>query len=251
MNISAATWLREVSAALVVTGLFTITGAFATGRDFALIPRFFYWLVIVSVAAASFHLAVYWCLRGGLYTLRERAMRVAAGAFLGSFAPAAVIVLMERTVRPQSGSEAWFIWLPAWLIGTVVCFMRFMPPAWQVAKLEESRTVEPQRIPFLRRLPAEAGYDLVSISAEDHYLRVVTSETVEMIKLPFSTAMAELRYYPGERIHRSHWVATASVRSLDKAGRGHVMRLESGDTLPVSATYLDRASTMVEVARQG
>ncbi|MEN0041909.1 MAG: hypothetical protein AAF764_11350 [Pseudomonadota bacterium] len=84
MNISTATWLREVSAALVVTGLFTITGAFATGRDFTLVPRFFYWLVIVSVAAVSFHLAVHWCLRGGLYALRERALRVAAGALFGA-----------------------------------------------------------------------------------------------------------------------------------------------------------------------
>ncbi|WP_198008841.1 LytTR family DNA-binding domain-containing protein [Ahrensia sp. R2A130] len=249
MGISKTTLLRESVAVLIITGLFTITGAFASGRDFAALPRFFYWLIIVAAAGASFHIAIHLLLRRGLHSLRDRAIRIAAGAFLGSFAPAIVIIIMERTVRPESGSEGWFIWLTTWVIGTTICFVRFMPPAWQVANLKETRTVEPDRIPFLHRLPRDAGFDLVSVSAEDHYLRVVTADGTATIKLPFATAITELKNYPGERIHRSHWVATSSVHSLDRSGRSHTVRLENGDSLPVSSTYLDRAATMVEIDR--
>jgi DNA-binding LytR/AlgR family response regulator len=90
---------------------------------------------------------------------------------------------------------------------------------------------------LLARLPRSIGTDIVAISAELHYLRVYTRGGEALILMSFGRAVDALVVIPGQRIHRSHWVALAHVASLESDGDRVLCRLETGQELPVSRTY--------------
>jgi DNA-binding LytR/AlgR family response regulator len=78
----------------------------------------------------------------------------------------------------------------------------------------------------------------VALSAELHYLRLRTAAGEVLILYPFGKAVAELGEHGlGLQIHRSHWVAAAHVRRVDRRGQGALCTLSTGLTLPVSRQY--------------
>ena len=77
------------------------------------------------------------------------------------------------------------------------------------------------------------------ISADDHYLHVVTTKGSSRILMRFRDALAQLGDLPGYRIHRSHWVAAARLLRVRSEGRRYVAELNCGTELPVSRAYLD------------
>lgn len=95
-------------------------------------------------------------------------------------------------------------------------------------------------ISLLSRLPRRIGTDIVAISAELHYLRVYTRVGEALILMSFGRAVEALGVIPGQRVHRSHWVALAHVSSLDTDGDRVLCRMETGLVLPVSRTYRTR-----------
>lgn len=93
---------------------------------------------------------------------------------------------------------------------------------------------------LLSRLPRRIGTDIAAISAELHYLRVYTRTGEALILMSFGRAVEALGVIPGQRVHRSHWVALAHVLSLESDGDRVVCRLETGLELPVSRTHRTR-----------
>ena len=77
------------------------------------------------------------------------------------------------------------------------------------------------------------------ISADDHYLHVVTTKGSSRILMRFRDALAQIGDLPGYRIHRSHWVAAARLLRVRPEGRRYVAELNCGTELPVSRAYLD------------
>lgn len=95
--------------------------------------------------------------------------------------------------------------------------------------------------PLIDRLPDAARGPILSISGSDHYVEVRTERGSAAVLLRFSDALREIGPVPGERVHRSHWVADAAVDSLRRDGQRHFVVLKTGDELPVSRTYVTRA----------
>jgi DNA-binding LytR/AlgR family response regulator len=95
-------------------------------------------------------------------------------------------------------------------------------------------------IDLLSRLPRRIGTDIVAVSADLHYLRVYTSSGEALILMSLGRAVEALGVIPGQKIHRSHWVALAHVLSLDNDGDRVLCRLKNGLQLPVSRTYRTR-----------
>ncbi len=90
---------------------------------------------------------------------------------------------------------------------------------------------------LLERLPPALGRDLVSLSADLHYLHVHTREGRTMLMGSLAEAEAALGER-GIRIHRSHWVALAHVRRVQPSANGWVCELSDGRRLPVSRRRL-------------
>jgi hypothetical protein len=127
-----------------------------------------------------------------------------------------------------------------WLGLNATRLLRLDPPP---APDEANPVTEPD---LWTRVPRGIGRDLVALSAELHYLRVRTTGGEALVLYPFGKAVADLAGSGiGLQIHRSHWVALAHVRQIDRRGQGAVCLLSTGLTLPVSRQH--RAALMAAV----
>jgi DNA-binding LytR/AlgR family response regulator len=105
-------------------------------------------------------------------------------------------------------------------------------------KAEEPAPVAEAISPFFRRLPPKLGTDLLSLTAEDHYVRVTTVLGSDLVLIRLSDAIAEIGAEKGQRVHRSHWVAGGAVASVDRQSGKTALVLSNGESVPVSQSYL-------------
>ncbi|MEL6966922.1 MAG: LytTR family DNA-binding domain-containing protein [Pseudomonadota bacterium] len=87
---------------------------------------------------------------------------------------------------------------------------------------------------FFDRLPVELGQDLISLQAQDHYIRAVTTKGSHMLLMRMEDACRELENTNGLRVHRSWWVARRHMRKLNKEANKLTVTLSDGQTAPVS-----------------
>jgi DNA-binding LytR/AlgR family response regulator len=91
---------------------------------------------------------------------------------------------------------------------------------------------------FLARLPARlAGAELYAVEAEDHYLRLHTSQGQELILMRLTDAIEELEGLEGAQTHRSWWVAKAAVTDAERLDGRAVLTLRDGAEVPVSRGF--------------
>ncbi len=91
---------------------------------------------------------------------------------------------------------------------------------------------------FLARLPAQlAGADLYAVEAEDHYLRLHTSQGQDLILMRLGDAIEELEGLEGAQTHRSWWVAKAAVADAERMDGRAVLTLKDGAEVPVSRGF--------------
>jgi DNA-binding LytR/AlgR family response regulator len=81
---------------------------------------------------------------------------------------------------------------------------------------------------------------LVALTVEDHYVRVRTTQAESMLLMRLSDAIREVGDTPGARVHRSHWVAFAQVRSAVRKGDRVLLTMVTGDQIPVSRANVAR-----------
>ena len=88
---------------------------------------------------------------------------------------------------------------------------------------------------FMERLPFRLREaELYAVEAEDHYLRVRTSQGSELILLRLCDAVAELDGVEGAQTHRSWWVAKAGIADVKRADGRAVLVLKDRSEAPVS-----------------
>ncbi len=78
---------------------------------------------------------------------------------------------------------------------------------------------------------------IVSMSAEDHYLRVRTDKGEALILMRLSDAVAACGALHGARTHRSWWVARDAVGDVQKGDGRATLTLTDGTEAPVSRSY--------------
>ncbi len=92
---------------------------------------------------------------------------------------------------------------------------------------------------FLERLPVRLrGSELYAVEAQDHYLRLHTSQGADLILMRLSDAIDELEGIEGAQTHRSWWVARGGVDEARRADGRATLRLKDGAEVPVSRTYV-------------
>lgn len=122
--------------------------------------------------------------------------------------------------------------------------LSFAEPAWEHSNDEYSTVIHstehdcsvqsPGPAGFLNRVQQHLAGELVSISSELHYLRVVTTEGQVLILHSMKDAIENLPSNFGIQIHRSHYVATTQIKDLRRTKNGLVCVLRNGTSLPVS-----------------
>jgi hypothetical protein len=96
---------------------------------------------------------------------------------------------------------------------------------------------EMKRPRLLARLSHKDISAIKHLTVRDHYVDVLTDQGKESLLMRFSDAMSELDGIDGLQVHRSHWVATNSVISVELAGAGGSLTLDTGDRIPVSRGF--------------
>jgi hypothetical protein len=93
---------------------------------------------------------------------------------------------------------------------------------------------------FLARLPEKiGGAALYAISAEEHYLRVITAAGSALVLYRMSDAVRELEASSdsGLQVHRSWWVAKDAIERVEKRSGNVQLVLKDGTRVPVSRSY--------------
>lgn len=88
--------------------------------------------------------------------------------------------------------------------------------------------------PFFERLPRRLGRALVTVSTEDHYLRVRTDDGEALVLMRMADAEQALAGLDGLRVHRSWWVARRAVAGIRRRGRALELVLVDGRKAPVA-----------------
>ncbi|WOK35468.1 LytTR family DNA-binding domain-containing protein [Sphingomonas sp. C3-2] len=115
--------------------------------------------------------------------------------------------------------------------------------------VEFSPVEEPRAVGSLREhIEALDQNELISVSAEDHYVRVHHIGGEARFLCRFSHALDILQDHNGLRIHRSHWAAREHMLVLESAPGKSSLRLSDGRRLPVSASYRDAVLLTVRSA---
>ena len=90
------------------------------------------------------------------------------------------------------------------------------------------------------RLPRRLGTDLIYLTVDDHYVEAHTRAGSAILLMRFADAVTELSDR-GLQVHRSYWVAKRCMKRLVRRDGRTILRLVTGEELPVSRTYLSAA----------
>jgi len=108
-----------------------------------------------------------------------------------------------------------------------------------------------RRSGFLTRLPKRLGNDIVWVSAEQHYVRVVTPLGTDLLLCGFGRAAHELTAQDraGMAVHRSHWVAWDHVVEIRVVEGEAFCLLTTANLVPISRRRVREAREAFDAYR--
>ncbi len=120
-----------------------------------------------------------------------------------------------------------------WVISCVISGVGYLLNRQNTYK--NSTPQKNDRATLFDRLPPKLRQaDIYAISAEDHYVRVHTSQGDEMILMRLSDAIKETSPLIGVIPHRSWWVAEQGVEKVERKDGKIKLLLRNSVTVPVS-----------------
>ena len=100
---------------------------------------------------------------------------------------------------------------------------------------------------LLNRLPELAQARQVwALSAQDHYVRVVTDAGAGLCLIRLCDAIDACAGTKGMRIHRSHWVAVAAIENKASVRKDGCVKLPTGESMPISKSRAKALYTALE-----
>ncbi len=235
--------LAALAGVSVVVG---ISGPFGTMDAFGLIPRLAYWMIVVPLTYGA----------GFLGTMAVRpylpsgpqGLRIALAALGSAIAVALVLGVLNTGLGLDLGGARDLAL--GFAAVYVICLV--IEAVGAVLQSQSQKLDSTARIPaLLSRLPLEKRGALLALTAEDHYIIVVTTKGREMLLLRLADAMREAAPVAGLQIHRSHWVALAGVVSVARVGDGAEALLINGDRLPIARARIAAARAAGLLPRKG
>jgi len=95
-------------------------------------------------------------------------------------------------------------------------------------------------------IPADKRGGLVALSAQDHYVKIITTNGEHLARLSMKDAVSLASETEGLRVHRSHWVAKSQILSLEKRAERYFLSLRNGTQVPVSKAQVPAIRPLLE-----
>ncbi|WP_336430644.1 LytTR family DNA-binding domain-containing protein [Roseovarius sp. E0-M6] len=106
-----------------------------------------------------------------------------------------------------------------------------------------------QRAPtprLMRRVEHLVG-PVVRLTAQGHFVEVVTESGRHQLRLRLADAIAEMEPVEGLQVHRSHWVTRDAMDRFEPLNAHKAqLYLTNGDVIPVSRSYRKQVKTALE-----
>jgi DNA-binding LytR/AlgR family response regulator len=221
-----------------VTLILAISGPFRTLEALSLIDRLIYWTAVVFLTYGAGTVITGWLGRHSLLRPVSFIPRVIIVSVAVGLGVSVVLTLIDVAVLgdlPDDLLEWLLTAATAFLISAVIVILGSLA-ARDRPQDERPAVVRPAII--LDRLPFEKRGTLVSLSAQDHYVRISTTKGSAMILMRLSDAIREAGDTSGLQVHRAHWVARAAVVAARKTGETAILTLRDGTEIPVSRRYV-------------
>jgi hypothetical protein len=215
--------------------ILAIAGPFDTADILRPLPRLGYWSALVGLSYSAGYCAHLLADRAAPRSLWRR-IAIAGGAT--GLSVLAIVYLLNGLAFGSwaRGSDL------GSLAATVMGIAMILATIFQVADTSEPADARPAARPpaLLDRLPIEKRGPLVSLSVEDHYVRIRTTRGEAMVLLRLADAIREVGDTPGLQVHRSHWIALGHVAGVARNGDGAILTMTHGDAVPVSRANMAR-----------
>ncbi|GLR80081.1 LytTR family DNA-binding domain-containing protein [Azospirillum oryzae] len=230
-----------------------LLGPFGTFREMGFAVRLAYWGGQIVSGWSMFELVILVTRRLLPNLERTWPLMLAAAYLTVSILQTLVVALLESRLRGQdfltpAGLAEMYGYvlvittlvsaLPVWLELRDHGVVGHQPSAPPQAPIPGGEPTPNRPTPFLDRIPAKLGRDLLALEMEDHYVRVHTALGSDLILMRMRDAVAELAGIDGRQVHRSYWVAASAVAAVERKPDGKLsLRLTNGLLVPVSRTH--------------
>ena len=211
-----------------------IAGPFGTFDSSPFIWRLSYWGALIgSATVIAIFLRVTW--RNLLAKAPEWQEDLAVAVCLALVFGPMVVVVNRILGGPEAYAALGFLPAMVCVFAIAVCTIairRALTGAGQV------RQAEQRRDRLMSKFQPKDGVRLSRISSDNHHIRVVTNDGEEhRVLMRLRDAVAEVDVEPGMCVHRSHWVAKASIARVVQSDGRELVELVCGSHVPVGPKY--------------
>ena len=229
----------------VVILICVVSGPFGTNVSLGNLARFSYWAVLV-VSTYVLGTLLHFLMVGRGDDIRLVRYIKAAGVASGVIAT--YISVLNVLAIPTYPTD-----LPSRIGRFGITFLIAMAISATFYVILVKRRVPDfdQQCLLMDKIPHAKRGGLISLHAEDHYVRVETHMGSEMILLRLSDAIALTAPFVGVQVHRSHWIVIDHVRDYDKTDGTWNVILSNGRRVPISRGYRADAITAGIIPARG
>lgn len=221
-----------VFAWLVTSFVVALAGPFGTFETQPFLWRLVYWTGVDGVAIViAFSCRFFWhgMIKGDPRWLEDFAVIGTLAVVFGPF----VVTLNAWLVGPEieTGIDLFQATFITFVVGLMIVILRrFMQ--------ESAVSQAPRRDRLLDRIGAPDGERLVRVWSDNHHIIVRTTDGTDYrILMRLRDAVNEIDVEPGHCVHRSHWVATAQIREIEREQGREVIKMPCGARVPVGPKY--------------
>lgn len=250
---------------MVVILVAVLAGPFHTG-ELSFGSRLLFWTLLIVVNMIKWQI---WVARIGARagdSWQASALVVLSGAILLNLTLPFEINLAYRLV----GQTTQIPWAPLFTMSLLISLgigaaiaVAYRPAATPEAAVPPAQPLaaaplaQPEAIPvapasgLVLRANIASLADIGAIVAEDHYLRLWLADgRSPLVLYRFGDAVRELVGVDGLQVHRGSWVAASAVAGAVREGRRWRLLLASGDSVPVSESFLPEVRARGWLARR-
>ncbi|MFY0596384.1 MAG: LytTR family transcriptional regulator [Cognatishimia sp.] len=227
-----------------------LAGPFGTFETMSFWTRCAYWPLVTTSSVLLGYLA--FALTRMVFGYQETLnSRVLTGS-LGTIFVTTDVFLLSRFFNPERVNTVPYIQLMGWVgfVFFAVIVSRFIftnavqekmdASALHAIQIDLSGSDTPvvsSSPRLMARLPDRFDGDVLRLSANDHFVHVLTPSGEHSIRMRLRDAISEMDGVAGTLVHRSHWVAQkAMLRVIKEQGKVFLL-LTNGDRVPVSRNY--------------
>jgi len=99
---------------------------------------------------------------------------------------------------------------------------------------------------FSTILPADIRGNILALSAQDHYVNIITENGEHLNRMTMKEAVSMLPENTGIQVHRSHWVSNNAMMALSKNSDRYFLKLRNGQQVPVSKAKVEDVNLILD-----